>query len=152
MALRDQIQTDMVAATKARDEVKTNCLRMAISALKYKESDNRAAGKGETVSDDEVIAVLKTLIKQRKDSVDQFTKAGRQELADKEAREVTILEEYLPKQVDDAALSAAVAAAITETGAAGPKDMGKVIKAVKDKLGSAADGGRISTAVKAQLK
>ena len=152
MGLREQIQTDMVAATKARDEVKTNCLRMAISALKYKESDNRAAGKPETVSDDEVIAVLKTLIKQRKDSVEQFTKAGRQELADKEAREITILENYLPKQVDDAALAAAVAAAITETAAAGPKDMGKVIKAVKDKLGSAADGGRISAAVKAQLK
>ena len=152
MGLREQIQTDMVAATKARDEVKTNCLRMAISALKYKESDNRAAGKGESVTDDEVIAVLKTLIKQRKDSVDQFTKANRMDLADKEAKEVSILEAYLPKQLDDAALNAAVEAAIKETGAAGPKDMGKVIKAVKDRVGSAADGGRISGAVKAQLK
>lgn len=152
MALREQIQTDMVTATKARDEVKTNCLRMAISALKYKESDNRAAGKPETVSDEEVLAVLKTLIKQRKDSVEQFTKANRMELAEKEAREISILEAYLPKQVDDAALASAVADAIKETGAAGPKDMGKVIKAVMAKVGGAADGGRVSAAVKAQLK
>lgn len=152
MALREQIQTDMVTATKARDEVKTNCLRMAISALKYKESDNRAAGKPETVSDDEVLAVLKTLIKQRKDSVEQFTKANRMDLAEKEAREISILEAYLPKQVDDAALASAVADAIKETGAAGPKDMGKVIKAVMAKVGGAADGGRVSAAVKAQLK
>jgi uncharacterized protein len=152
MALRDQIQTDMITATKARDEVKTNCLRMAISAFKYKESDNKAAGKEGPLDDTDVLAILKTLLKQRKDSLDQFTKANRMDLADKEAREITILEAYLPQQMDDASLAAAVKAAIAETGAAGPKDMGKVIKAVKDKVGGAADGGRISAAVKDQLK
>jgi hypothetical protein len=152
MALRDQIQTDMITATKARDEVKTNCLRMAISAFKYKESDNKGAGKEGPLGDADVQAILKTLIKQRKDSLDQFTKANRMDLADKEAREITILEAYLPQQMDDAGLAAAVKAAITETGAAGPKDMGKVIKAVKDKVGGAADGGRISAVVKELLK
>lgn len=152
MALRDQIQTDMITATKARDEVKTNCLRMAISAFKYKESDNKAAGKEGPLDDAEVLGILKTLLKQRKDSLDQFTKANRMDLADKEAREITILEAYLPQQIDDAGLAAAVKTAIAETGAAGPKDMGKVIKAVKDKVGGAADGGRISAAVKEQLK
>lgn len=152
MPLRDQIQTDMIAATKARDEVKTNCLRMAISAFKYKESDNKAAGKEGPLDDAEVTAILKTQIKQRKDSLDQFTKANRMDLADKEAREVSILEGYLPKQVDDATLAAAVEAAIKETQAAGPKDMGKVMKALMAKLGSSVDGGRLSAAVKEKLK
>ena len=151
MALRDQIQTDMIAATKARDEVKTNCLRMAISAIKYKASDNRGAGKPEEVTDDEVVGILKTLIKQRKDSVEQFTKANRMDLADKESKEITHLEVYLPKQLDEAGLAAAVDAAIKETGAAGPKDMGKVMKAVMAKVGSTVDGGRLSAAVKAKL-
>ena len=152
MALRDQIQTDMIPATKAREEGKTNCLRMAISAFKYKESDNKAAGKEGPLDDAEVLGILKTLLKQRRDSLDQFTKANRMDLADKEAREISILEGYLPQQMDDAALAAAVKAAIAETGAAGPKDMGKVIKAVKEKVGGAADGGRISAVVKEQLK
>ena len=152
MALREQIQADMITATKARDEVKTNCLRMAISALKYKESDNKAAGKGEKVDDGEVIAVLKTLIKQRKDSVEQYTKANRMDLADKEQKEIGYLEAYLPKQLDDAALATIVDEAIKETGAAGPKDMGKVIKAVQAKSAGAADGGRISAIVKERLK
>lgn len=152
MPLRDQIQTDMIAATKARDEVKTNCLRMAISAFKYKESDNKAAGKDGPLDDAEVTAILKTQIKQRKDSLDQFTKANRMDLAEKEARELSILEGYLPKQVDDAALGAAVDAAIKETQAAGPKDMGKVMKAVMAKLGGSVDGGRLSAAVKEKLK
>ena len=151
MALRDQIQADMIAATKARDEVKTNCLRMAISAFKYKESDKKAAGKEGPLDDAEVQGVLKTLIKQRRDSFEQFTKANRQDLADKEHKEIGYLEAYLPKQVDDAALAAAVQAAIAETGAAGPKDMGKVIKAVMAKVGGGADGSRVSAMVKSKL-
>ena len=152
MPLRDTIQADMITATKARDEVKTNCLRMAISAFKYKESDKKAAGKEGPLDDAEVQAVLKTLIKQRKDSVDQFTKANRMDLADKEQKEIGYLEAYLPKQVDDAALAAAIDAAIKETGAAGPKDMGKVIKAVMAKVGGGADGARVSALAKEKLK
>ena len=154
MSLREQIQTDMITSTKARDQVKTDCLRMAISALKYKEQDKRSANGGKDVplEDAEVVAVLQTLIKQRKDSVEQYTKANRPELADKEKIEIVALEHYLPKQLDDAALSAALDAIIKEAGAAGPKDMGKVMGAAKGKLAGQAEGARISAMVKDKLK
>ena len=154
MSLRERIQTDMITATKARDQVKTDCLRMAISALKYKEQEKRAANGGKDVplDDAEVIPVLQTLIKQRKDSVDQYTKANRPELAAKEQSEIASLEAYLPKQMDDAALSAALDAIIKEVGAAGPKDMGKVMGAAKAKLAGQAEGARISALVKEKLK
>lgn len=153
MSLREQIQSDMIAATKARDQVKTDCLRMAISALKYKEQDKKAAAGGKDVplEDAEVIAVLQTLIKQRKDSVSQYEKAGRMELADKEKTEIVALEAYLPKQLDDAALGAAIDALVKETGAAGPKDMGKVMGAAKAKLAGQVEGGRLSAMVKEKL-
>lgn len=151
MALRDRIQADMIAATKARDELKTNCLRMAISAFKYKESDKKAAGREGPLDDAEIQAVLKTLIKQRRDSVEQYEKGNRPDLAGRERAEIEVLEAYLPRPIDDAALAAAVDAAIAETGAAGPKDMGKVIKAVMAKVGGAADGARVSALVKGRL-
>ena len=152
-SLREQIQTDMIASTKARDQVKTDCLRMAISALKYKEQDKKAANGGKDVplEDAEVIATVQTLIKQRKDSVEQYEKGGRPELAAKEKTEIAVLEAYLPKQMDDAALDAALAALIKETGATGPKDMGKVMGAAKAKFGASVDGGRLSGKVKEKL-
>jgi len=153
MSLREQIQSDMIASTKARDQVKTDCLRMAISALKYKEQDKKAAAGGKDVplEDAEVVAVLQTLIKQRKDSIAQFEKANRPELAAKEKTELAALESYLPKQLDDAALAATLDAIIKETGAAGPKDMGKVMGAAKAKFGASVDGGRLSGKVKEKL-
>lgn len=153
MSLREQIQSDMIASTKARDQVKTDCLRMAISALKYKEQDKKAAAGGKDVplEDAEVVAVLQTLIKQRKDSVTQFEKANRPELAAKEKSEIAALEHYLPKQLDDAGLAAAIDALIKEVGATGPKDMGKVMGAAKTKLAGQAEGGRVSAMVKEKL-
>lgn len=146
MSLREQFQADMIAATKSGDTVKRDTLRLAISAFKYKEVESKTP-----MTDPEVVSALQTLIKQRKESVDQFTKAGRAELAAKETAEIAVLEAYLPKQMDDAALGALVDAAIKETGAAGAKDMGKVMKAVMAKTAGAAEGNRISALVKAKL-
>ncbi len=146
MTLREKIQADMIAATKARDPLKTDCLRMAISTFKNKEIDKKAP-----LDDGEVTSVLQTLIKQRKESVEMYAKGGRQDLVDKESAEIRILEAYLPSQIDDASLASEISAVIRETGAAGPKDMGKVMKAAMTRLAGRAEGGRISAAVKAQL-
>jgi len=143
----------MIASTKARDQVKTDCLRMTISALKYKEQDKKVANGGKDVplEDAEVVSTIQTLIKQRKDSVEQFEKGGRPELAAKEKTEIAVLEAYLPKQMDDGALDAALDALIKETGATGPKDMGKVMGAAKAKFAGQVDGGRLSGKVKEKL-
>lgn len=146
MSLRERIQNDMVAAIKAGDTAKRDTLRLAISAFKYKEVETKRP-----LEDAEVLAGLQTLIKQRKESAEQFKKAGRQDLLDKEQAELLVLEAYLPRQIDDAELARLVDAAIQETGASGPKDMGKVMKAVLAKTGGAAEGSRVSALAKQKL-
>jgi uncharacterized protein len=150
MPLIDQIQKDIVAAMKAREEQKLSTLRMVKTALKNKEIDKMAP-----LDDKESQQVLSTLIKQRKDSVEQFTKGGRQEMADKEAAEITMIEAYLPKAAGEEEITAGVRAAIAEmTPPPAMKDMGTVMKAAMARFASAGlrvDGKVVSEAVKKEL-
>ncbi len=147
MSLSEQIVSDLTAAMKAQDAQKTSTLRMVKAAMM-----NRKIEKGSDLTDDDVQKLLRSLVKQRRDSIEQYEKAGRQELVDKETAEVAVIETYLPQGASAAEIEAAVAAAITETGATSMKDMGKVMKATQAALaGKNADGKTISEIVKAKL-
>jgi len=149
MSLIEQIQTDIVAAMKAREEQRLSTLRMVKSALKNREIEKMAP-----LDDKESQAVLATLIKQRKDSVEQFTKGGRQEMADKEAAEIVLIESYLPKAAGETEVVAGVKAVIAEMGAPTTKDMGSVMKNVMTRFNAAGmrvDGKMVSEAVKREL-
>jgi uncharacterized protein YqeY len=147
MALIERIQKDLTEAMMSRDELRLSVLRMIKSALKYKEIE-----KIRPLEDAESLQVLQTLVKQRRESVEQFARGGRQDLVDKETKEIAILENYLPAAPSDADLNAAIEAAIAETGANSPKSMGAVIKAVKTRLeGKTVDGKILSDRVKERL-
>ncbi len=147
MSIVDQVSQDMTQAMKAREEQRLSTLRMVKSALKNKEIDKRAP-----LDDKEAMAVLSTLIKQRKDSIEAFTKGGRQELADKEAAEITIIEGYLPKSLGEEEVTATVRATIAEMGSPTMKDMGTVMKNTMAKFGGArVDGKLVSEIVKKEL-
>ena len=149
MGISEQVQKDMVAAMRSREDLKLSTLRMVKSALKNKEIDKRA-----TLDEKEAEEVLATLIKQRRDSIEQFQKGGRQELADKEAAEITIIEAYLPKALSEEEITATVRATIAEMGAPTMKDMGTVRKNVMAKFeasGARVEGKMVSEAVKKQL-
>ena len=153
MTLTEQIQKDMIEAMRAREELRLSCLRMVKTALENKRVEKRAA-----LDDKESQQVLSTLIKQRKDSVEQFTKGGRQELADKEAAEIKIIEAYLPKAASEEEIAATVRAVIGEMAASGTapaiKDMGTVMKNVMAKFaaaGARVEGKVVSDAVKREL-
>jgi uncharacterized protein YqeY len=149
MSLIEQIQKDITAAMKAREEQRLSTLRMVKTALKNREIEKMAP-----LDDKEAQQVLSTLIKQRKDSVEQFTKGGRQEMADKEAAEITLIETYLPKAASDDEIVAGVKAMIAEMGSPTMKDMGAVMKNVMARFsagGVRADGKVVSDAVKREL-
>ena len=147
MTVVEKVEQDLVAAMKARQELRLSVLRMMKSALKLKQVELTRP-----LEDSEATAVLRTLVKQRQDSAEQFRKGGREELAAKEEAEIKIVEEYLPAAATDEEINTAVAAAIAETGAASAKDLGKVMKAAMAKLaGKNADGKRVSEKVRAQL-
>ncbi|TAM83107.1 MAG: GatB/YqeY domain-containing protein [Acidobacteria bacterium] len=147
MTILEQVEKDLVAAMKAREELRLSVMRMAKTALK-----NKQVELGKPLSDDQSIAVLRTLVKQRHDSVEQFRKGGREDLAAKEEAEAKILQTYLPAEASDEEIGTAVAAAIAETGAAGPQDLGKVMKVAMQKLaGKNADGKRVNQAVRTKL-
>src|SRR5712692_89433 len=149
MSLSEQIQKDITTAMKARDEHRLSTLRMVKSALK-----NREVEKMAPLDDKESQQVLSTLIKQRKDSVEQFTKGGRQELADKEAAEIVLIESYLPKAAGEAEIVAGVKAAIAEMGSPTMKDMGTVMKNAMARFSGAGmrvDGKLVSETVKREL-
>ena len=147
MALNDQIAADLTAAMKAKDAPRLSALRMLKAAVM-----NKGVEKGRDLEDGEVLQVVASLVKQRRDSIEQFTKGGRTDLVDKETREIAILEHYLPPAAGAEEIEAAVSAAIAETGAASPKDMGKVMKAVMPKLaGKSADGRAVNEAVRRAL-
>jgi len=147
MALMEQIQKDLTAAMMSKDELRLSVLRMVKSALKYKEIE-----KVRHLEDTEALQVLQTLLKQRRESVEQFAKGGRQDLVDKETKEIAILEAYLPAGASDADMSAAIEGAIVETGANSPKSMGAVIKAAKARLeGKTVDGKVLSDRVRERL-
>jgi hypothetical protein len=147
MPIVDQIEKDLVAAMKAREELRLSVLRMAKAALM-----NKKVELGNPVGDPEALAVLRTLIKQRRDSVEQFRKGGRNDLADKEEAEIKIIESYLPAGASEEEIDAAVAAAIQETGATSARDLGKVMKASMVKLaGKSVDGKHVNEKVRAKL-
>lgn len=149
-ALRSRIQDDLKAAMRARDALRVSTLRMVIARLK--EVDIAARPKGvEAVPDDDIVAMLRGMVKSRRDSETQYRQGHRPELADKEAGEITIIEDYLPQTLAGAALDAAIDRAIAETGAAGPKDMGKVIAAVKAAHGGALDMAAVSGVARMKL-
>lgn len=133
---------------KAREALKLGVLRMVKTAVTHKEIEKR-----ETLNDNEVLAVLNTLVKQRRDSAAQFRKGGRIELAEKEEQEIGVIEAYLPPPATDEEIQVAIEGAISETGAEGPKDMGRVMKATMALLsGKTVDGGRVSGLVQAKLQ
>ncbi len=147
MSISEQITKDITAAMKAREELKLSTLRMMKTAIKNKEIEKRSA-----LDDKEALQVLSTMIKQRKDSIEQFTKGGRKELADKEAAEITIIEAYMPKAVGEEEITAAVRATIAEMGSPTMKDMGTVMKNTMAKFaGARLDGKVVSEAVKREL-
>jgi uncharacterized protein len=149
MSLVEQIQQDITTAMKARDEQRLSTLRMVKSALKNREIEKMAP-----LDEKESQAVLSTLIKQRKESVEQFTKGGRQEMADKEAAEIVLIETYLPEAAGDAEVAAGVKVVIAEMGSPTMKDMGTVMKSVMARFAAAGmrvDGKMVSEAVKKEL-
>lgn len=146
MTLKDQITEDMKTAMRAKDSERLGTIRLLQAAMKQKEVDERVE-----LDDAAIVAIVDKLIKQRKDSIAAFEGAGRQDLADKEKAEITVLEVYLPQRLSAEEVAAAVRAIVTELGAAGPGDMGKVMGVVKQRLAGQADMGQVSAAVKAAL-
>jgi uncharacterized protein len=146
-SLKERIDADLKDAMRSKDELGTSVLRMLKSAVKYKEVEPG----GHALEDGGVLAVIQTLIKQRRDSVEQFRAGGRAELADKEEREIVKLQAYLPAQLSADELRAEVRAAVAQVGAKGPKDMGAVMKALMGKVQGRAEGKAVSEAVKAEL-
>ena len=147
MTLNAKIVSDLTAAMKAKDADRLSTLRMVKANLM-----NRQIEKGSELTDEEVTKALQSLVKQRRDSIEQYNNAGRSELAEKEAAEITVLEEYLPQAASADEIDAAVTAAVAETGASSMKDVGAVMKAVAAKLaGKSVDGKTVSEAVKSKL-
>ncbi len=146
MSLKDQITEDMKTAMRAKDTERLGTIRLLQAAIKQKEVDERI-----TLDDAAVVAVVDKLIKQRKDSIAAFEGAGRQDLADQEKAEMAVLQVYLPARLSAEEVAAEVKAIVTELGAKGPGDMGKVMGAVKTRLAGKADMGQVSAAVKAAL-
>jgi uncharacterized protein YqeY len=147
MRLRDKISADLMSAMKAKEAERLSVLRMMKAAVRNKEIDLR-----QELEDAQVLQVLLTMIRQRKDSVEQYSKGGRTDLSEKEAAEIKIIEEYLPAAVTDEEISIAIESAISETGATSLKDMGRVMKACMARFsGRPIDGSKVSELVKARL-
>jgi len=146
LGLKDRINEDMKAALKARQPERLSAIRLLMAAVKQKEIDER-----KPVDDAAVVAVTERLIKQRRDSIEQFRAAGRADLADKEAAELELLRQYLPQQLSEQELAAAIEAAMAEAGASGAQAMGKVMALLKPRLAGRADMTRVSALVKTRL-
>ena len=144
--MRTRISSDLKAAMKAGEKDKVAVLRLINAAIQSAEIEAKGA-----IDEAGILAVMTKMVKQRRDSIQQYTDGGRPDLAGKEQAEITIIEQYLPTQMDETAVAAAVTAAIAETGAAGPKDMGKVMGALKAKYAGQMDFQKASAAVKAAL-
>ena len=150
MALRDQFSEQLKASMKAGTSARTSTLRMVMAKLK--DSDIAARPKGiDKVSDDELLAMLRGMVKSRRESVDLYRQGNRQDLVDKEEAEIAVIESFLPQQMDAAATEAAIAAAIAETGATSIKDMGKVMAALRAKHAATLDMAKAGPLVKARL-
>jgi uncharacterized protein YqeY len=146
MSLKTRINDDVKAAMRAGETRRRDTLRLLLAALKQREVDER-----KELADADVVAVIDKMIKQRRESIAQFEKGGRQDLADQEQFEVGVLQAYMPQALSDAEIAAAVAEAIAVAGAKAPSDMGKVMGVLKSKLAGRADMGKVSSLVKAKL-
>ena len=146
MTLKEQITEDMKSAMRAKEAERLGTIRLLLAAIKQREVDERI-----TVDDVGIIAIIEKLIKQRKDSIEQFQKAGRTDLVDQESKELSILQAYMPAQLSAAEVQSAIQKVISDLGASGPQDMGKVIGALKAQLAGKADMGMVSGFVKAAL-
>ena len=146
MSLKDRITDDMKSAMRAKDAPRLLTIRGLLAALKQREVDERIE-----LDDPAVVAIVAKLVKQRKDSIEQFTAGGRQDLVDKEKAELVVLESYLPSRLDAAAVAAEVATLVSGLGASGPGDMGKVMAAARPLFAGRAEMGLVSAAVKAAL-
>jgi uncharacterized protein YqeY len=146
MSLKERITEDMKSAMRARDADRLSALRMLLAAMKQREVDERIS-----LDDAQIAAIVEKLAKQRRDSITQFEAGGRQDLADREKFELTVLLGYLPEQADAAQIEAAIESAIAATGAAGPQDMGKVMTQVRAALAGRADMAAVSAQVKSRL-
>ena len=146
MTLKQQLVEDMKTAMKAGDKPRLGVIRLINAAIKQKEVDERVE-----LDDAQVLAVLEKMVKQRRDSVAQYEAAGRGDLADIERAEMAVIETYLPAKLDEAAIRAAIDAAVAETGASGPADMGKLMAVLKPRLAGQADMGEVSKLVKLRL-
>ena len=148
--MRDAFMTQMKESMKAGDRARTGAIRLIIAAMKEKDIEARGAGR-EKATDEEILGVLQKMIKQRQESAEVYDKGGRPELAAAERAEIAVISEFLPKQMDEAEVKAAIAAAIASSGAASMKDMGKVIAELRGKFAGQMDFGKASGLVKAAL-
>lgn len=146
MAFKEKIDEEMVLAAKTKDKIRLSALRMLKSGLHNREIDLRRE-----LGEAEFLQLLSSMVKQRKDSIEQFAKGGRTDLVEKEEAELKVIEEFLPAQLSEAELDAAIAEAVSEVGAAGVRDMGKVMKVLMPKLTGRADGKAVGEKVKARL-
>ncbi|BFI97403.1 MAG: GatB/YqeY domain-containing protein [Rhodanobacter sp.] len=146
MTLKQQLTDDMKAAMRGGDKHRLGVIRLILAAVKQREVDERIE-----LDDAQTLAVLEKMLKQRKDSVSQYVAGHREDLAEVERAEMAVIETYLPAQLDDAELDALIAEAIAATGAGSPRDMGKVVAAVKEKAAGRADIGKVSALIKAKL-
>lgn len=147
-SLKDRLRTDLTAAIKARDELRTAALRMALAAVTNEEVSGKAARE---LSDEEVVTVLRREERKRRESADAFAAAGRGEQAERERAGLAVLEDYLPAQLSDEELAAMVRAAVVETSAQGPGDMGTVMRTLTPRVAGRAEGGRVAAEVRSQL-
>ena len=146
MSLKAIITEDMKTAMRAKDAARLSTIRLLLAAIKQREVDER-----KDVSDPEIVTVIEKMIKQRRDSVEQYTKGNRQDLVDVEQAEIVVLQGYMPKAMSDAEVDAAIIAAVSVTGAKGMADMGKLMAVLKPQLAGKADIGKVSALVKAKL-
>ncbi|WP_104399957.1 GatB/YqeY domain-containing protein [Vibrio penaeicida] len=146
MALIDKLKDEQKLAMKAKDKPRLGTIRLALSAIKQREVDERI-----TLSDDDILAVLTKMVKQRRDSVAQFESAGRQDLADAEKTEINVLEDFMPQPLTEEEVAALIDAAITESKPAGMQDMGKVMGVLKPQIQGRADMGKVSGLVRSKL-
>ncbi|WP_100752532.1 GatB/YqeY domain-containing protein [Vibrio salilacus] len=146
MALIDKLKEEQKLAMKAKDKMRLGTIRLALAAIKQREVDERI-----TLGDDDILAVLTKMVKQRRDSVAQYESANRQDLADAEKAEITILEDFMPQPLSEEEVATLIASAMTESGAAGMQDMGKVMAILKPQIQGRADMGKVSGLVRAKL-
>ena len=146
MDMKSKITEDMKTAMRAKDTARLGTVRLLLAAMKQKEVDDRVV-----LTDADILAIIDKMVKQRRESIAQFEKAGRNDLADREKAEIVVLSAYLPQQLSEAEVGEAIAAAIKESGAAGVKDMGKVMGLLKSRLAGRADMGKVSGLVRAKL-